>query len=81
MSKTKDALCVIFQRRYVNPELARVYSMTAFRVSALAVNCLFASALPFMDLSYKSGGGTSFLRLQGNTYIALRMPDSRYSFL
>ena len=81
MSTAKDALCVTFQRRHVDPELNVVYAMTAFRKNTLALNCLFASALSFIDLSYTSGGGPSFLRAQGNTCIALPMPDSRYSFL
>ena len=59
----------------------RVYAMTAFRKNSLTLNCLFVSVLPLVDLSYMSGDITSFLRLQGNTCIAIRMPDSRYSSL
>ena len=80
MRNSKDALCATFQRRHVDPELARVYAMTAFRKNTLSLNCLLANALVDVYL-YHTNGGPSFLRIQGNKSIALRILDSRYSFL
>ena len=81
MINANDMLGVNFRKRHMDPELARGYAMTDFRKNALTLNCLFASAVPFMDLSHTSFCSPSFLRLQRNTSIAIRMPYSRYNFL
>ena len=72
---------VTFRRRHTNDVLRRLYSLRAERNHSLAINAVFTTALSFKDMSYTQGGGPSLLRIQGAASVAMKHPDSRYSFL
>ena len=79
--KKPSGVGITFKRKHDDAELQRIYSLRAFQTKSVQVNSLFASVLPYMDLSFARGCGPSFMRIQGLTSVALPLPDSRYSFL
>lgn len=80
-ANAKDPIGVSFKVRHSNPALSDIYAQKAFIIPPLQLNSLFCSVHCYMDAALAAKFEHSFLRIQGNTSVAIPLTNSRYSSL